>query len=139
MITFFNNIDFYLSILSIAIICMLPRWNYHVNGMTFQSGLSSLWVSCKRAVRVKMVAPQPSADVKFLLNQKIQAKFVIASFCKPWSQYIANQSGSAKETVSPNISENVEMFVCFICMGTQDRTLIDISHLYQITMNQHKS
>ena len=44
-------------------------------------------------------------------------------------RYIANQSGSAKETVSPKIGENIEMLVCFICMGTQDRTLIDINYL----------
>ena len=43
--------------------------------------------------------------------------------------YIANQSGSAKETVSPKIGENIKMVVCFICIGTQDRiTLIDINH-----------
>ena len=50
-----------------------------------------------------------------------------------------NQSGSVKKTVSPKIGENIEMLVCFICMGTQDRTLIDINHHYQITMNQHKN
>ena len=55
------------------------------------------------------------------------------------SRYIANQSGSAKETVSPTICKNIEMLVCFICMGTQDRTLIDINHHYQITMNQHEN
>ena len=49
------------------------------------------------------------------------------------------QSGSAKETVSLKIGENVEMLVCFICMGTQDRTLIDINHHCQVTMNQHKN
>ena len=36
--------------------------------------------------------------------------------------------GSAKETASPKIGEYIEMLVCFICMGTQDRTLIDINH-----------
>ena len=60
-------------------------------------------------------------------------------FYEPRSRYIANQSGSAKETVSPKIGENIEMLVCFICMGTQDRTLIDINHHYQIMMNQHKN
>ena len=49
-------------------------------------------------------------------------------FYEPRSRYIANQSGSAKETVSPKIGENIEMLVCFICMGTQDRTLNDINH-----------
>ena len=60
-------------------------------------------------------------------------------FYEPRSRYIANQSGSAKETVSPKIGENIEMLVFFICMGTQDRTLIDINRHYQITMVQHKN
>ena len=60
-------------------------------------------------------------------------------FYEPRSPYIANQSGFAKETVSPKIGENIEMLVCFICMETQDKTLIDINHHYQITMNQHKN
>ena len=51
-------------------------------------------------------------------------------FYEPRSRYIANQSGSTKETISPKI----EMLVCFICMRAQDRTLIDINHHYQITM-----
>ena len=38
--------------------------------------------------------------------------------------YIANQSGSAKETVSTKTSKNIEMLVYFICMGTQHRALI---------------
>ena len=60
-------------------------------------------------------------------------------FYKPRSQYVANQGRSNKQTVSPKIGKNIEMLVCFICMGTQDRTLIDINHHYQITMNQHKN
>ena len=60
-------------------------------------------------------------------------------FYEPRSRYIANQSGSAKETVSLKIEENIEMLACFICMGTQDRSFIDINHHYQITMNQHKN
>ena len=52
---------------------------------------------------------------------------------------MANQSESAKETVSPKIGKNIEMLVCFICMGTQDRTLININHHYQIKINQHKN
>ena len=86
-----------------------------------------------------MDAPLSSADVKFLLNQRREAKFIIASFYQPRSQYIANQSGYAKETVSPKIGENIEMLVCFIYTGTQDKTLIDVNHHYQITMNQHKN
>ena len=38
--------------------------------------------------------------------------------------YIANQSGSAKETVSTKTGKNIEILVCFICMGTQHRSLI---------------
>ena len=34
-------------------------------------------------------------------------------FYESWSRYIANQSGSAKETVTPKISKNIEMLVCF--------------------------
>ena len=56
-----------------------------------------------------------------------------------WLQYIANQSGSAKENVIQKIGENIKMLVCFVCIGTQDRVLIDINHHYQITMNQHKT
>ena len=58
-------------------------------------------------------------------------------FDEPRLWYIVNQSGFAKETVSPKIGNNIEMSVCF--MGTQDRTLIDINHHYQITMNHHKN
>ena len=58
---------------------------------------------------------------------------------EPRSHYIGNQSGSAKETVNSKIGENIEMLVCFICIGTQDRILTDINHHYQITMNQLKN
>ena len=37
-----------------------------------------------------------------------------------------SQSGSANETVSPKIGKNIEMLICFICVGTQDRILIDV-------------
>ena len=60
------------------------------------------------------------------------------SFYEPRSRYIANESWSAKETVSPKIGKNIEMLVCLICVGTQDRTLIDINHHYQTKMNQQK-
>ena len=59
-------------------------------------------------------------------------------FYEPRSRYIANQSGSAKETVSLKIEENIEMLTCFICMVIQDRTLIDINH-HKLTMNQNKN
>ena len=60
-------------------------------------------------------------------------------FHEPRSQYVTNQSWSAKETVSLKIEENIEMLACFICMGTQDRSFIDTNHHYQIKMNQHKN
>ena len=59
-------------------------------------------------------------------------------FYKPRSRYIANQGGSIKETFSSKTGKSIEMLICFIYMGTQDRTLIDINH-YQITMNQNKN
>ena len=70
---------------------------------------------------------------------KLRPSLPLHLFYEPRSRYMANQSGSAKETVSPKISENTEMLVCFICVGTQDMILIDINHHYQITMNQHKN
>ena len=57
--------------------------------------------------------------------------------CCLW--FITNESRSAKETASLKTGKNIEMLVCFVCMGTQDRTLIDINHNYQIVMNQHKN
>ena len=63
--------------------------------------------------------------------------FVI--FYKSPSWCIANQSGSAKKTVSQKIGENIATLVWFICMGAHDRTLIDINHHYQIMMNEYKN
>ena len=77
------------------------------------------------------------ADVKFLLNKRRDQ--VCHRVYESRSRYIVSQSGSTKETVSPKIGENIEMLVCFICLGTQDRTFIDINHHYQITMNRHKN
>ena len=80
----------------------------------------------------------PPADATFLLKGK-RSSLLSLLFYEPQSRYILNQSVSAKETVSPKIGENIEMLVFFICMGTQDRTLIDINRYYQITMIQHKN
>ena len=74
-----------------------------------------------------MDAPLSSADVKFLLKGE-RASLSSRLFYEPRSQYIANQSGSAQETASPKTGKNIEMLVCFICMGAQDRNLIDINH-----------
>ena len=80
-----------------------------------------------------------SADVKFLLNQRKEAKFVIATFL--WASITVHSKSKwvYKETVSLKIGVNTEMLVFFICMGTQDRTLIDINHYYETTMNHHKN
>ena len=37
------------------------------------------------------------------------------------------------------IGKNIDMLVYFLCVGTQDRILVDINHHYQITINQHKN
>ena len=79
-----------------------------------------------------------SANVKFLIKGERSSLSLRLSY-EPGSWYIVNQSGSAKETVSPKIGKNIEMLVCFICMGRQGGTSIDINHHYQITMNQHKN
>ena len=86
-----------------------------------------------------MDAPLSSADVKFLLLKGGRPSWSSHLFYETQSQYIANESGSVNETVSPKMGKNIEMLVCFINMGTQDRTLTDINHHYQITMNQHKN
>ena len=54
---------------------------------------------------------------------------------RSWFIDIAHQSGSAKETVSPKIGENIEMLVCFICMGTPDRILS--LTLYQSSLSNY--
>ena len=59
-------------------------------------------------------------------------------FYEPRLRYIVNQTGSVKETVSAKIGENIEMLAFFVCVGTEDRILIDTNRNYQITMNQHK-
>ena len=82
-------------------------------------------------------SPQQMLSSYFIKGER--SSLSLRLFYEPQLQYIANQSGSAKETVSPKIDENIEMLVCFICMGTQDRTLIDVNHHYQITVNRHKT
>ena len=83
----------------------------------------------------KVDAPLSSADFEFLLNPRREAKFVVAFFYEPRSWYIANQSGSAKETVSPKIGENIDMLVYFICVGTPDRILVLIQ--YQSSLSNY--
>ena len=45
------------------------------------------------------------------IYSKLRPSLSSRLFYKPQLWYIANQSGSAKETVSPNIGENIEMLV----------------------------
>ena len=77
-----------------------------------------------------------SSIIKF---SKLRPSLSSHLFYEPQSQYMANQSGSAKETVSPKTGKNIEMLVCFICLRTQNKILIDINHHYQVMINQHKS
>ena len=82
--------------------------------------------------QVEVLFPIAETIVKSINKySKLRPSLSLCLFYEPRLQYIANQSGSGKETV--------EMLVCFICLGTQDRFLIDINHHYQITMNQHKN
>ena len=87
----------------------------------------------------KWMHHSPSQMLNSYFIKGERPSFLSRLFYEPQSRYIANQSGSAKETVSPKTGENIEMLVCFIYMGTQNRTLIDINHHYQITMNQDKN
>ena len=90
--------------------------------------------------QVEVLFPIEETIVRSIITySKLRPSLSLHLFYEPQLWYIVNQSGSAKETVSPKIGKNIEMLVCFICMGTQDRTLIDINHHYQITMNQHKN
>ena len=63
---------------------------------------------------------------KSMTYSKLRPSLSLRLFYEPRSQHIANHSGSAKETVSLKIGENIEMLVCFIFMETQGRILIDI-------------
>ena len=81
----------------------------------------------------------PPQTLNSYLIRGERARLSSRLFYETRSRYIAHQSGSAKETVSLKIGENIEMLVCFICMGAQDRSLININHHYQIMMNQHKN
>ena len=91
-------------------------------------------------VQVEVIFPTEETIVRSIITySKLRPCLSLCLFYKPPLQYILNQSGSAKETVTPKIGENIEMLVCFISVRTKDRNLIDINHHYQITMNQHKN
>ena len=66
--------------------------------------------------RSRMDIPLSSTDVKFLIKGE-RSSLSSRLFYEPQSRYIANQSGSAKETVSPKIGENIEMLVCLFVWG----------------------
>ena len=68
----------------------LPQWNLYVNGTTFQSdlrfqtGLSSLWGWCKRALRNKFVflssQINKNVDILLLSKAKLNDSFLTAPF-----------------------------------------------------------
>ena len=77
--------------------------------------------------KVEVLFPIEETIVRSIITySKLRPSLSLRLLYEPRSQYIANQGGSAKETVSPKIGKNIEMSVCFICMGTQDKILIDI-------------
>ena len=49
-----------------------------------------------------------------VIYSKLRPSVPLHLFYKPQLWYIANQSGSAKEIVSPKIGKNIEMFVLFV-------------------------
>ena len=77
--------------------------------------------------QVKVLFPIEETIVRSIIAySKLRPSLSSSLFYEPRLWYIVNQNGSAKETVSPKISKNIEMLVCFICVGTQDRILICI-------------
>ena len=81
--------------------------------------------------QVEVLFPTEETIVRSIITySKLKRSVSFRLFYGPQLWYIANQSGSAKETVSPKIGKNIEMLVCFICQGTQDRILIDITNIY---------
>ena len=68
----------------------------------------------------------PPQMLNSYLIKRERPNLSLCLFYEPQSQYIVNQSGTAKETVSPEIGKNNETLFCFICMETQDRTSITV-------------
>ena len=85
--------------------------------------------------RVKWMHYSPPQMLNSYLIKGERPSLSSLLFYEPRLRYIVNQSGSVKKTFSLKIGKNIEMLVCFICLGT----LIDINHHYPITMNQHKN
>ena len=99
-----------------------------------------LWELSLNIKQVEVVFPTEETIVRSIITySKLKPSLSLHLSDESQSWYITNQSGSAKETFSLKIGEKIEMLVCFICVGTQDRILIDINHHYQNMMNQHKS
>ena len=61
--------------------------------------------------RVKWMHHSPPQMLNSYSNKGKRPSLSLHLFYEPRLQYIANQSGSAKETVSPKIGENIEMLV----------------------------
>ena len=105
-------------------------------------GATHVWTKpqhFKKIFKLKVDGQLSSANVKFLLIQGREAKFLIASFL--WASIVVHSKSKwvCKGDCYLKIGKNIKTLVCFICMGTQERTLIDINHHYQISMNQHKN
>ena len=81
--------------------------------------------------QVKVLFPiEKTKLISIMTYSKLRPSLSLCLFYGPWLRYILNQSESAKETVSPKIDKNIQMLVCFICMLTEERILIDIFIVY---------
>ena len=81
--------------------------------------------------QVDVLFPNEETIVRSIISYgKLRPSLSWHLFYEPRLWYITNQNGSAKETVSLKIDNNIEMLVCFICVGKQDRILIDIVIIY---------
>ena len=70
------------------------------------------------AKQVEVLFPIEETMVRSIrTDSKLRPSLLLCLFCKPQSCYIVNQNGSAKETVSLNVGENIEMLVCSICVA----------------------
>ena len=81
--------------------------------------------------QVEVLFPTEETIVRSIITySKLRPSFSSRLFYEPQLRYIENQGRSAKETVRPKIDKNIETLVCFICVVTQDRILIDIVIYY---------
>ena len=68
-----------------------------------------------------------------LYNKQVEVLFPIEeTIVRSIITYSKLRPSLSKETVSLKIGQNIEMLVCFICVGSQDRILIDIIIIYYL-------